>query len=57
MKTQITVSTRVSLDELINAIAVAVVVSRPGELCQWQADKLRECAGVIEAKLNEVQHE
>lgn len=53
MKTQITVSAGVSLDELINALAVAVVASRSVEMCQWQADKLRECAGVIEARLGE----
>lgn len=53
MKTQITVSASVSLDELINALAVAVVASRSGEMCQWQADKLRECAGVIESRLGE----
>lgn len=53
MKTQITVKASVSLDELINALAVAVVASRSGELCQWQADKLRECAGVIESRLSE----
>lgn len=55
MKTQITVKASISFDELINAIAVAVVVSRPGELCQWQADKLRECANVIEEKMREVE--
>lgn len=50
-KTKTSIQAAVTLDGCLDAVAELVVESRPGELSQYQADRLRQFATEIEQRL------